>query len=576
MTPSVLPSGEDDWTGTEVQGLSGARYRFEHVLGAGSQAVAWRATRAGEHGSWPVVVKVWSTPFVRAHPELSRLVLRKESVALARFADIVPPEPFVLRLLDAGEVGSTPWIALERVPSGPQGANLRQRVERVVATTGKALGPRAAARVLTGLLDGTAALHQEGVIHRDLKPTNVLVRGESWALVPKIADLGVARAMGMQTTFGARMSVGSLGFAAPEQARDERVGTWSDVFSLGALLSFVLTGEAPVAGNEMTALAALHRGELRPLGGPRLHPAWGASGVLAALAEVRQRAMRARTRERTATVAALRSELAPLLVQVCRHEGPEGAEVAPVPSAVVTGRHDDGRDRRFRAVAVGPDGHAVAASPEGLCSWDGVAWRPFRWLPEALVARLGALGWAGANRWVGALDGGEVVLFGPGGVTTSQQVGPAGAAARAIAVRDEGGRGEPRELTLAAAFEPGPLFGFSAGAWQSPWPLAAGERVVGLALPSTDTLVALVRRAGRAGERRVFRMGGRGAMLGAEGCAEAGILDDAGRVWCGEGGLSCGAARIEGVAAGAAGLRALRVESAWGLAVDGRGRVWGW
>ena len=144
MKGFLLPSGEDDFTGQVVQGLSGTdvSYTFERVLGAGSQAVAWEAMRRTPRGTLPVVLKVWSAPFVASHPEVARLVLRKESVALARLAEDVPPDPFVVRFLDAGDVprragGMLPWLALERVPGGPLGTTLKARVEHALRTTRK-------------------------------------------------------------------------------------------------------------------------------------------------------------------------------------------------------------------------------------------------------------------------------------------------------------------------------------------------------------------------------------------------------------------------------------------------------
>jgi serine/threonine protein kinase len=592
MSPVLLPSGEDDFTGQVVQGLSAARvsYVFERVLGAGSQAVAWEATRRTPQGTQRVVLKVWSAPFVASHPEVARLVLRKESVALARLAEEIPADPFVVRFLDAGDVprragGVLPWLALEHVPGGHLGTTLKARVEHALRTTKKGFGPRRTLRLLRGMLDGVSTLHRAGVIHRDLKPSNVLLCGPLHDELPKIGDLGVARTIGMKTTFGAHVSVGSLGFAAPEQSQEDRVGTWSDVFSLAALLSYVLTGAPPVEGSVMVVLSRLQNRELAPLDVPVLHEAWRASGMLAALTDVRNRAMTVRPRERTATVDRFRDAVLPLCEQASSNEPPEASgreDAEPLRGWKEIGRHEPAVSHTFRAVALSPDGRAVAASPTGLWFWDGTDWKRFTGSVSAVGTRIGGLARVGPKRWVAALDGGEVVLFGPDGVCTSQQVGPPQCEARAAAAFDGTGRGDPKDLRIVVGFSEGGrswLLGFSEGRWLTPRVLDGGEEVQSVATPDPSNFAAVVGKADGAprpltwGAAPVFtpeREQPEGAPTTA--CS----LDPQGRLWCASPTMRLGSASVVGGLALRGRLLAVRADSSGGMAVDSAGRVSAW
>lgn len=592
MSPALLPSGEDDFTGQVVHGLSTARvsYVFERVLGAGSQAVAWDATRRTPQGTQRVVLKVWSAPFVASHPDVARLVLRKESVALARLAEEIPPDPFVVRFLDAGDVprragGVLPWLALEHVPGGQLGTTLQARVEHALRTTKRGFGPRRTLRLFRGLFDGASTLHRAGVIHRDLKPSNVLLCGSQDDELAKIGDLGVARTMGMKTTFGAHVSVGSLGFAAPEQAQEDRVGTWSDVFSLAALLSFVLTGVPPVDGSVMVVLSRLQNRELAPLDVPGLHEAWRASGVLTSLTEVRSRAMTVRPRERTATVDRLREAVLPLCEQAIAHEPPEAPESgdrdAPGRWKEV-GRHEPAVSQTFRAVALGPDGSAVAASPTGLWFWDGTEWRRFTGPVSALGARIGGLARVGPKRWIAALDGGEVALFGPDGVCTSQHVGPPPWQARAAAAVDGAGRGDPKDLRIVVGYSGGGrswLLCFSQGRWQAPLGLDGDEEVQSVATPQPSCFAAVVGTAGGAPRRLTW---GAARVLTPERVhpeaapTNAYALDPRGHLWCASPTMRLGSAGVAGGLALRGRLLAIRADSSGGMAVDSAGRVSAW
>src|SRR5512142_1499781 len=139
---------------------------------------------------------------------------------------------FTAAVVDADVDAPVPWLATAYVP-GPSLAD---------AITGH--GPLPAASVLAlaaGLAEGLGAIHAAGIVHRDLKPSNVLLAEDG----PRIIDFGIARAAEASMLTGTGVVFGSAAFMSPEQARGNRVGPPSDVFSLGAVLAFAATGQGP-------------------------------------------------------------------------------------------------------------------------------------------------------------------------------------------------------------------------------------------------------------------------------------------------------------------------------------------
>src|SRR5262249_25801045 len=257
-TPSFPPGSGDEalraLLGAEIASevSPGVRYRLLSRIGQGAVGVAFSAVRIWPEGSTPVVMKVLRPWFVQQAGSAASLIVQKEAVALGRLNERVPPTPFVVRLIDTGRTGLThgvarldlPWIVVEYVHGGAEGTTLSDRIDHSIRTTGSAFDGQRAAHCAECLCQGLLAVHEVGVIHRDLKPDNVLCCGFGDDEIFKIADFGVARPAGVSATFGG-MIVGTLGFAAPELVTNDAraIGPWSDVFSLAAVLFYALTGE---------------------------------------------------------------------------------------------------------------------------------------------------------------------------------------------------------------------------------------------------------------------------------------------------------------------------------------------
>lgn len=147
---------------------------------------------------------------------------------------------FTAGVVDADADGPVPWLAMEYV-SG-------ESLEKAVALQGPF--PPARLRVLAAqLAEGLCAIHAAGLVHRDLKPGNVLLAADG----PRIIDFGVSRTLGVDGGTRTWDVVGTPGFLSPEQAEGGEASAASDVFSLGAVLAFAGTGRRPFGLGDLTS-----------------------------------------------------------------------------------------------------------------------------------------------------------------------------------------------------------------------------------------------------------------------------------------------------------------------------------
>ncbi|TRV77749.1 serine/threonine protein kinase [Streptomyces sp. 130] len=207
-------------------------YRLLGRLGAGGMGRVYLGRSAGGR---TVAVKVVHPHF--ALDEQFRARFRREVEAARRIgAEWTAP------VLDADPDAPVPWIATGYVAGPPLSA----------AVTEHGPLPEHAVRVLgAGLGEALAAVHERGLIHRDVKPSNVLLALDG----PRLIDFGIARAIDATTSLTSTgVSVGSPGYMAPEQIRGTGMSGAADVFSLGAVLAYAATGSAPFLGDSSAVL----------------------------------------------------------------------------------------------------------------------------------------------------------------------------------------------------------------------------------------------------------------------------------------------------------------------------------
>ena len=225
------------------------RYELLDPVGHGAMGTVWRArdSRLGRE----VAVKEVRVPGPMTHQD--RNILRERSLREARVAARLS-HPGVVTVHDVIEAGGTPWIIMELVPS--------RSLAQVLAQDGPLSPARAAAMGMT-LLEALGSAHAAGVVHRDVKPGNILVTSEDRVV---LTDFGIATMHGDPGLTQAGMVMGTPGFCAPERIRGEPASPASDLWSLGATLYAAVEGRSPFEGqgSAMAVLANIVHGDPPP------------------------------------------------------------------------------------------------------------------------------------------------------------------------------------------------------------------------------------------------------------------------------------------------------------------------
>src|SRR4051794_2440270 len=243
-----------------------AGYRIESLVGRGGMGVVYRARQPGLDRT--VALKVIA-------PEaLENAAARERFVAEARHAAAIE-HPNVVPIHAAGEADGVAYFVMRLV----DGDDLRTRVRR-----DGALAPVRAAEIAHSAGSALDAIHRAGLVHRDVKPANILLAAGDHVY---LTDFGLARTTRARTgtTTASGRWAGSLHYAAPEQIRGGRVDARADVYALGGVLFFMLTGRVPFERDSDEATLWAH------VTAPPPRPSALVRGLARALDEVVARAM---------------------------------------------------------------------------------------------------------------------------------------------------------------------------------------------------------------------------------------------------------------------------------------------
>jgi serine/threonine-protein kinase len=286
-------------TGTLLNG----RYRLDEQVGIGGMARVYRGFDTVLERQ--VAVKTLNREVASDSDPLERF--RREARAVARLS-----HPHIVTVIDAGEDDGTPYIVFEYI----EGETLKQRIQRL----GRLEIPEAVAYAIE-LARALGAAHAARIVHRDVKPQNVLIDGDGRAL---ITDFGIARTLTEEGLTADGRVLGTTDYVSPEQALGRPVTGQSDIYALGVVLFEMLTGEVPFSAENQVAVAMKHvREELPDVQQRRPE-------VSAGLAAVIDRATAKDVRERYPNAAAMIGDLSEALAIETVRSGHAGGEATTV------------------------------------------------------------------------------------------------------------------------------------------------------------------------------------------------------------------------------------------------------
>jgi eukaryotic-like serine/threonine-protein kinase len=221
------------YLGTSLSG----RYRLDAQVGTGGMSTVYRAFDLVLERQ--VAVKLMHRDIAGHADQLERF--RREARAVAQLN-----HPHIVQVIDTGEDDGMPYIVLEYV----EGETLKDRIRRL----GRLDVPESLAYAIE-VARALAVAHDRGIVHRDVKPQNVLVDEEGQA---KVTDFGIARTLDQEGLTADGRVLGTTDYVSPEQALGHPVTGQSDIYSLGIVLFEMLTGQVPFQGDNQVAVAMKH------------------------------------------------------------------------------------------------------------------------------------------------------------------------------------------------------------------------------------------------------------------------------------------------------------------------------
>ncbi|MGW0249660.1 serine/threonine-protein kinase [Nocardia goodfellowii] len=229
--------------------LIAGRYRLTDPIGTGAMGVVWRATDVRLRRTVAVKQLILGPGLSRSAALEAKLRAMREGRIAARLH-----HPNAITVFDVAEEDGQPWLVMEYMNAPSLAAKLSGH---------QTLPPEEVARIGAQAAAALSAAHEAGIMHRDVKPANLLVADDGTV---KITDFGISRAVGDVTVTATGFLAGTPAYLAPEVARGENPEPASDVFALGSTLYAAVEGSPPFGegDNPLAVLHAVARGEIPP------------------------------------------------------------------------------------------------------------------------------------------------------------------------------------------------------------------------------------------------------------------------------------------------------------------------
>ena len=234
---------------TLVPGTTVGRYQILEPLGQGGMATVYKAFQPSLERE--VALKVLRPGF--AQDDEFRERFEREAKAIARLR-----HPHIVQVFDFESTSAGDYaLAMEYL----EGGTLKERLT-TLASQGHGLDPEHAVRIIGEVAEALAYAHEKGIVHRDVKPSNVMLTRKDWAVV---TDFGIARILGATSHTQTGVGIGTPEYMAPEQGQGGQIDHRADIYSLGAMAYELLVGRVPYTADTPLAIVIAHIKDPLPL-----------------------------------------------------------------------------------------------------------------------------------------------------------------------------------------------------------------------------------------------------------------------------------------------------------------------